>query len=319
MEYSHTRGDTNRNLSFGGDVAGITLVWDPPADVLRNEAVAAAARADVVVVCVGISPNLEREEHEWMRLGMSIPGFYGGDRTDVGLPQPQRELLRAVSATGKRVIVVLLSGSAVAVDPGEASAILAAWYPGEEGGTAIAETLAGDNNPAGRLPVTFYKSVADLPPFDDYSMRNRTYRYFTGQPLFSFGFGLSYSRFAYSGLKLSSAELNAGSSLDVDADVQNTSQRDGDEVAEVYITFPKSESAPIHALRGFSRVHVAAGRAYHLHFSLMPRDLSEVNEAGEHLIAPGEYTISIGGGQPGSSLPMVEGHFTITGSQTLSK
>ena len=138
-----------------------------------------------MVVCVGISPNLEREEHEWMRLGMSIPGFYGGDRTDVALPQPQRELLRAVSATGKPVIVVLLSGSAVAVDPGEASAILAAWYPGEEGGTAIAETLAGDNNPAGRLPVTFYKSVADLPPFDDYSMRNRTYRYFTGQPLVS--------------------------------------------------------------------------------------------------------------------------------------
>jgi beta-glucosidase len=254
-----------------------------------------------------------------MRLGMSIPGFYGGDRTDVALPQPQRELLRALNATGKPVIVVLLSGSAVAVDPGQASAILAAWYPGEEGGTAIAETLAGENNPAGRLPVTFYKSVADLPPFDDYSMRNRTYRYFAGQPLFPFGFGLSYSQFSYSGLELSSAQLNAGSSLDLDANVQNTGQRDGDEVAEVYITFPKSDSAPIHALRGFSRVHVAAGGTRHLHFSLMPRDLSEVNEAGQHIIVPGEYTISIGGGQPGSGLPLVEAHFTITGNKTLPK
>lgn len=319
LEYAHTRGDTNRNLSFGGDVAGITLLWDAPADAQRKEAVAAAEKADVVVACVGISPNLEREEHEWMRLAMSIPGFYGGDRTDVALPQPQRELLRALNATGRPVIVVLLSGSAVAVDPGQASAILAAWYPGEEGGTAIAETLAGDNNPAGRLPVTFYKSVADLPPFDDYSMRNRTYRYFTGQPLFPFGFGLSYSQFAYSGLELSSAQLNAGSSLDLDANVQNTGQRDGDEVAEVYITFPKSDLAPIHALRGFSRVHVAAGGTRHLHFSLMPRDLSEVNEAGEHVILPGEYTISIGGGQPGSGLPTVEAHLMVTGSKTLPK
>jgi beta-glucosidase len=319
LEYAHRRGDTNRNLSFGGDVAGITLLWDAPADAQRNEAVAAAEKADVVVACVGISPNLEREEHEWMRLGMSIPGFYGGDRTDVALPQPQRNLLRALNATGKPVIVALLSGSAVAVDPSQASAILAAWYPGEEGGTAIAETLAGDNNPAGRLPVTFYKSVADLPPFDDYSMRNRTYRYFTGQPLFPFGFGLSYSQFAYTGLELSSAQLNAGSSLDLDANLQNTGQRDGDEVAEVYITFPKSDFAPIHALRGFSRVHVAAGGTRHLHFSLLPRDLSEVNEAGEHVIVPGEYTISVGGGQPGSGLPMVEAHFTITGNKTLPK
>ena len=212
FEYAHKRGDTNRNLSFGGDVAGITLLWDPPADVLRNEAVAAAEKSDVIVACVGISPDLESEENQWMRLGMNIPGFYGGDRTDVALPQPQQELLRALSATGKPVVVVLMSGSAVAVDPNRASAILAAWYPGEEGGTAIAETLAGDDNPAGRLPVTFYKSVADLPPFDDYSMRGRTYRYFTGQPLFPFGFGLSYSQFAYSGLELSSTHLTAGAS-----------------------------------------------------------------------------------------------------------
>ncbi len=317
LEYSHSRGDMNRDLSFGGDAAGIALLWDPPAEALRNEAVAAAEKADVIVACVGISRDLESEENAGMRLG--VPGFYGGDRTDIALPQPQQDLLKALAATGKPVIVVLMSGSAVAVDPDLASAILAAWYPGEEGGTAIAETLAGDNNPAGRLPVTFYKSVADLPPFDDYSMRGRTYRYFTGQPLFPFGFGLSYVQFEYSGLKLSSTEINAGSSLEVGADVRNTSQRDGDEVAELYITFPRSENTPIRALRGFTRVRIPAGETRRIHFALQPRDLSKVNEAGERIIAPGDYTISVGGGQPGSALPVVEGHFTIAGTKTLPK
>ena len=313
LEYSHSRGDMNRDLSFGGDVAGITFLWDPPADALRNEAVATAQKADVIVACVGISRDLESEENQ----GMQFPGFYGGDRTDIALPQPQQDLLKVLAATGKPVIVVLMSGSAVAVDLDLASAILAAWYPGEEGGTAIAETIAGDNNPAGRLPVTFYNSVADLPPFDDYSMRGRTYRYFTGHPLFPFGFGLSYAQFEYSGLELSSMELNAGSSLEVDADVRNSSQRDGDEVAELYITFPNSENAPIRALRGFTRVQIPRGETRRVHFSLQPRDLSEVNKAGERIIAPGDYTISVGGGQPGSGLPVVESHFTIRGMKTL--
>lgn len=317
LEYSHSRGDMNRNLSFGGDVAGITLLWDPPAEALRNEAVAAAQKADLIVACVGISRDFESEENQGMRPG--VPGFYGGDRTDIALPQPQQDLLKVLAATGKPVIVVLMSGSAVAVDPDLASAILAAWYPGEEGGTAIAETIAGDNNPAGRLPVTFYKSEADLPPFDDYSMRGRTYRYFTGRPLFPFGFGLSYAQFDYSGLKLSSTELNAGSSLEVDADVRNASQRDGDEVAELYITFPKSENAPIRALRGFRRVQIPAGETRRVHFSLQPRDLSEVNEAGKRIIAPGDYAVSVGGGQPGSGLPVVESHFAVTGRETLPK
>ncbi len=317
LEYSHSRGGMNRNLSFGGDVAGITLLWDPPAEALRNEAVAAAQKADVIIACVGITRDLESEENAGMRPG--VPGFYGGDRTDIALPQPQQDLLKLLAATGKPVIVVLMSGSAVAVDPDLASAILAAWYPGEEGGTAIAETIAGDNNPAGRLPVTFYKSVADLPPFDDYSMRGRTYRYFAGQPLFPFGFGLSYAQFEYSGLKLSSTELSAGSDLGVDADVRNTSQRDGDEVAELYLTFPKSENAPIRALRGFTRVRIPEGETRRVHFSLQPRDLSEVNDAGERIIASGDYTISVGGGQPGSGLSVVESHFTITGTETLPK
>ena len=319
LDYAHRRGDANRNLSFGGDVASIELVWEAPEEALRNEAVAAAEKADAIVVCLGITRELESEENEWMRLGINLPGFYGGDRTDIALPAPQRRLLHALSATGKPVIVVLMSGSAVAVDPADASAILEAWYPGEEGGTAIAETLAGDNNPAGRLPVTFYKSVADLPPFYDYSMRNRTYRYFTGQPLFPFGFGLSYSQFAYSGLRLSSPALKAGSPLEVDANVRNTSGRDGDEVVELYLTFPKSDYAPIRALRGFTRVHVAAGETRAVHFSLGPRDLSEVNDAGEHVIEPGDYTISVGGGQPGTGAPLAEAKFSVTGSQTLPK
>lgn len=317
LEYSHSRGDRNRNLSFGGDAAGITLLWDPPVEALRNEAVAAAQNADVVVACVGISRDLESEENAGMRPG--VPGFYGGDRTDIALPQPQQDLLKALAATGKPVIVVLMSGSAVAFDPDLASAILAAWYPGEEGGTAIAETIAGDNNPAGRLPVTFYKSAADLPPFDDYSMRGRTYRYFTGQPLFPFGFGLSYAQFQYSGLLLSSTELSRGSSLEVDAEVRNTSPRDGDEVAELYLTFPKSKNAPIRALRGFTRVQIPGGETRRVHFSLQPRDLSEVNEAGERFIARGDYAISVGGGQPGLGLPFVEGHFTIASAETLRK
>ena len=164
--------------------------------------------------------------------------------------------MEAVKATGKPLVVVLMNGSALGVNWANqnANAILEAWYPGEEGGTAIAETLAGANNPAGRLPVTFYKSVNDLPPFDDYSMKGRTYRYFEGQPLYPFGYGLSYSKFAYSNAKLSTSTLKAGRDLQVDVDVRNTSSVAGDEVVQVYLVFPKLPGAPLRALRGFQRV-----------------------------------------------------------------
>lgn len=319
VEYSHSRGDTNRNLSFGGDVAEMKLKWDPPSSALLKVAEVTAAKADVIVACLGISPDLESEEDEFMRLGMNIPGFYGGDRTDVALPAPQQALLRELAATHKPVVVVLFNGSAVAVDTSLASAILDAWYPGEEGGTAIAETIAGENNPAGRLPVTVYKSVSQLPPFNDYSMRGRTYRYFKGQPLFGFGFGLSYSHFVYSGLKLSAEKLDAGSPLEVDADVHNTSTRDGGEVAELYLTFPKSPVSPIRTLRGFTRIHVKAGATEHVHFTLSPRDLSDANEAGDRVISPGAYTITVGGGQPGSGLSVVVAHFSIEGAKSLPR
>ena len=176
----------------------LQLGWIPPARAALAEAEALAKDSDVAIVFVGLSSELEGEE---MR-GVNIPGFLGGDRTSLDLPEPQENLVKAMIATGKPVVVVLTSGSAVAVRSAaeRASAVLAAWYGGEEAGTAIAETLAGVNNPAGRLPVTFYQGVDQLPPFTDYAMKGRTYRYFKGEPLYPFGFGLSYSTFAYSGL-----------------------------------------------------------------------------------------------------------------------
>jgi len=198
-----------------------------------------------------------------------------------------------------------------------ADAILDAWYSGEEGGTAVAQTLAGVNNPAGRLPVTFYKGVDQLPAFEDYSMKNRTYRYFEGQPLYAFGYGLSYSKFEYSNLKLSSARLKAGDSLSVDADVRNTSQTEGDEVVELYLSFPRSPVAPLRALCGFTRIHVGAGDTQRVHFMLDARDLNEVDNKGDRIIASGAYRITVGGGQPGTAAPQAEAGFKIKGKRAL--
>jgi beta-glucosidase len=212
-----------------------------------------------------------------------------------------------------------MNGSALAVNwaNDHANAILDAWYSGEEGGTAIAETLAGVNNPAGRLPVTFYKGTEQLPDFEDYNMKNRTYRYFTGEPLYGFGHGLSYTSFEYSGMKLSNPQLQAGSPLDVEVDIKNTGKRDGDEVAELYISFPKVAGAPLKALRGFKRVHLKAGEQQHVKLTLGVRDLSYVNEAGDRLVGAGDYLITVGGGQPGTAAPHADSHLTIQGEQKL--
>ncbi len=290
------------------------LVWAKRVPGPTPEAIAAAKDADVVVAVVGITSELEGEE-----MLVSEEGFKGGDRTSLDLPKPEQELLEGVASTGKPLVVVLLNGSALSVNWAKehANAILEAWYPGEEGGAAVAQTLAGVNNPSGRLPVTFYTGVDQLPPFEDYSMANRTYRYFTGTPLYPFGYGLGYSKFAYSKVKLSAKNLQAGKPLNVDADVKNTSQRDGDEVVEVYLTFPKLPGAPIRALRGFTRVHIAAGKTAHVRLSLNPRDLSYVTENGDRLIAPGAYSVAIGGGQPGTGAPIVESAFSITGQKQL--
>ena len=298
----------------GGGGANIRLMWRPPqADPLKV-ALSSAKKADVIVAVVGITSELEGEE-----MPVNLPGFKGGDRTSLDLPKEEEDLLKALKATGKPLVVVLMNGSALAVNwaKDNANAILDAWYSGEEGGAAIAETLAGTNNPAGRLPVTFYKGIEQLPPFEDYAMKNRTYRYFTGEPLYPFGFGLSYSKFAYTNLKLSSATLDAGSPLEIDADVQNTGNREGDEVAELYLTPPQTPGAPLRSLRAFARVHVPAGGTQPVHFTLTPRDLSTVNDAGDRLVAAGSYRISVGGGQPGTDAPVAESGFTVSGEQRL--
>jgi beta-glucosidase len=250
---------------------------------------------------------------------VDVPGFMGGDRTSLDLPKEEEDLLEALQATGKPVVVVLMNGSALSVNwaAQHANAILDAWYSGEEGGTAIAETLSGANNPAGRLPVTFYKGVEQLPPFEDYSMKHRTYRYFDGQPLYPFGYGLSYSKFTYTNLKLSASKLHAGDPLSVEVDITNTSDRAGDEVAELYLHFPKSAGALIRALRGFARLHLGAGEVRHVAFTLQARDLSLVNKAGDRIVAAGPYRISVGGGQPGTGAPAAETSFSIRGKQKL--
>jgi beta-glucosidase len=290
------------------------LVWSKIDRRPSPGALAAAKDVDVVVAVVGITSELEGEE-----MPVSEEGFKGGDRTSLDLPKPEQDLLESVAATGKPLVVVLMNGSALSVNwvKEHANAILEAWYSGEEGGAAIAQTLAGVNNPAGRLPVTFYTGVEQLPAFEDYSMSNRTYRYFKGAPLYPFGYGLSYSKFEYSNVKLSANNLHAGDPLNVDADVKNTSARDGDEVVELYLTYPKLPGAPIRALCGFTRVHVRAGETKHVNVPVNPRDLSHVNEAGDRIIAPGSYKLSVGGGQPATDAPVVETDLTITGEAHL--
>ena len=280
--------------------------------MLREQAVRVAKQADVVVAFVGLSPHLEGEE-----MPIKIPGFDGGDRTNLQLPDVQKDLLHALAATGKPLVVVLLNGSALAVNWAQehAAAILDAWYPGEAGGTAIAETLAGQNNPAGRLPVTFYKSVSQLPPFTDYSMKNRTYRYFTGEPLYGFGYGLSYSSFAFSNIQLSTYTVKAGEALTVQADVKNTSGVAGDEVAELYIEYGQRADAPIRALKGFQRIHLAPGQTRRVSFTLDPRDLSLATEEGALMVQPGSYTVFVGGSQPGKGAAGASAAFQITGTK----
>jgi beta-glucosidase len=288
--------------------AGVHLKWQPEPGPLLDQAVQVAKQADVVVAFVGLSPSLEGEE-----MPVHLEGFSGGDRTKINLPQLQEDLLQAVAATGKPLVVVLMNGSALAVPWAKehAAAILEAWYPGEEGGAAIAETLAGDNDPSGRLPVTFYNSIDQLPPFESYAMTGRTYRYFSGQPLYGFGYGLSYTTFAYKHLKLSQANLKPAESLTVEADVTNTGKRSGDEVVELYLRGPQKEGEPLRSLRGLQRVKLQAGETTHVLFTLQPAQLSEVDHDGKTAMQPGDYTVFVGGGQPGQGAG-VEGHFAIS-------
>jgi beta-glucosidase len=290
------------------------LIWAKANNGPSSEAIAAAKNADVVIAIVGITSQLEGEE-----MPVSEPGFLGGDRTSIDLPQPEEDLVQAVAATGKPLAVVLMNGSALAVNwiNEHANAVLDAWYPGEEGGAAVAETLSGKNNPAGRLPVTFYKGVDQLPNFEDYGMANRTYRYFTGKPLYTFGYGLSYTKFSYSDLSVPAQSIVAGQPIGADVTVTNTGKLPGDEVVQLYLKFPPVKGAPRVALRGFERIHLGPGASQKVHFDLNPRDLGIVTEDGNPIIAQGDYTISIGGGQPATGAPGVSSQFHIDGQYAL--
>jgi beta-glucosidase len=278
--------------------AAVQLVWAPPEAGLEAEALRIAEAADAVIMVLGLSPRLEGEE-----MRVEVPGFAGGDRVDIGLPTPQRELLEAVVATGKPLVLVLLNGSALAI-PWAAEnvpAILEAWYPGQAAGNAIADVLFGDYNPAGRLPVTFYRSVDQLPPFEDYDMAGRTYRYFQGDPLFPFGHGLSYTTFRYRGLRVPDS-VRAGEDVEISVEVLNTGPLAGEEVVQLYLhDLEASAPVPIHSLQGVQRIFLEPGEARTVTFTLTPRQLSLIDNQWERVVEPGFFQVSVGGKQPGFS------------------
>ncbi|MCB8998536.1 MAG: glycoside hydrolase family 3 C-terminal domain-containing protein [Bacteroidales bacterium] len=306
-EYFQGRGGAVASLLYG------KVDKDPMAPVVN-----AAMQADAIIYVGGISAGLEGEE-----MSVDIDGFKGGDRTSLDLPAIQLNILKALKESGKPVVLVLLNGSALSVNWANENipAIVEAWYPGEEGGNAIADVLFGDYNPAGRLPLTFYKSVKDLPPFEDYNMTNRTYRYFSGVPLYEFGYGLSYTTFSYSNLNASQT-ISSDQSLKVSVDVLNSGKMDGDEVVELYLKIvnPKFPS-PIHALKSFKRINLKAGEGKTVEFVLSPRDLSLINDNNQRVVVPGLFEIFVGGCQPSvkaiDSGKVLKSGFEVTGSEFL--
>ncbi len=262
-----------------------------------DEAVKLARQSDVVIFVGGLSQALEGEEGQQEGLPKGLVSQ--GDRLRLDLPDIQEKLLQALHETGKPIVLILLNGSAVAVNWAHehVPAILEAWYPGEEGGTAIAEALFGAYNPGGKLPVTFYKSVADLPAFDDYRMEGRTYRYFTGQPLYPFGYGLSYTRFKYSSITLNTPQLAEGGTLTITADVTNVGDVAGDEVVQVYISAGR-QGYPLRQLAAFQRIHLAANTSQQVTFSLTAAQFTRVMDDGTRRLESGRFDIFVGGGQP---------------------
>ncbi|MBO9622025.1 MAG: glycoside hydrolase family 3 C-terminal domain-containing protein [Sphingomonas sp.] len=296
------------------------LVWSPPS-ANGDDAVEAAKQADLVVFVGGLSARIEGEE-----MKVKAEGFAGGDRTSLDLPAPQQKLLERVHATGKPTVLVLMNGSALAVNWADANvpAIVEAWYPGSEGGHAVARLLAGDFSPGGRLPVTFYKSADQLPAFNDYSMKNRTYRYFTGEPLYPFGHGLSYTHFAYAAPRFSSTRVTAKGKVNVSVNVTNDGAADGDEVVQLYVAHPGVTPAPIRALQGFQRIHLKKGETRRVEFTLDSRALSLVDDKGVRRVTPGKVQLWIGGGQPvarsGLAQPSgVAAELEVTGTAVLPK
>ena len=246
-------------------------------------------------MCMGITPRLEGEE-----MKVTVDGFRGGDRTRIDLPDVQQELIKEIYSLGKPVVLVLLNGSALAInwEKDNIPAIVETWYGGQAAGQAIADVLFGDYNPGGRLPVTFYKSVNDLPPFTDYNMQNRTYRYFKGEPLFPFGYGLSYTTFKYSNFKTKKTYA-VGDTINVTVEVKNTGKISGDEVVELYLSdLSSSVPVPIRALKGFKRISLLPGEAKVVSFSLAPDSFSVIDEQNKRVVKPGLFELTVGGSQP---------------------
>ncbi len=272
----------------------VQLLWAPPDIDYEPQALEAAEKAEVIVAVMGLSPLLEGEE-----MPVQVEGFSGGDRTDIKLPRPQADLLQRLHALGKPVVLILLNGSALAIDwaAGHIPAIVEAWYPGQAGGEAIADILFGDYNPAGRLPITFYKSVEDLPPFADYRMAGRTYRYFQGEPLFPFGYGLSYTTFSYHNLQLSAKHIAPNDKLIVSVDVTNTGERGGEEVVQLYIHAPRIEasvSRPLQELKGLQRIRLQPGEMKTVTFTLTAQELGFYDEAKQFAVEPGTFKVLVG-------------------------
>jgi beta-glucosidase len=276
--------------------AHIKLLWSVPGRDREREALEAAEQAEAVILVMGLSPRLEGEE-----MDVPVEGFSGGDRLALELPSIQERLIRRIQALGKPTVLVLLSGSALAVNwaSEHVLAIVEAWYPGQAAGQAIADVLFGDYNPAGRLPVTFYKSVAQLPDFKDYGMPGRTYRYFKGEPLYPFGHGLSYSRFGYSRLEVPKV-VRPDQELVVSVDVQNRGEMAGEEVVQLYLRDVEA-SAPvaIRSLKGFERIFLEPGEKKTVKFILAPKDLSLIDRENQRVVEPGLFEVTVGGKQPG--------------------
>ncbi len=297
-----------------------TLTWTETTRDYHQEALDAARKADVIVFCGGITANLEGEE-----MPLEIDGFSHGDRTHINLPAIQEGLLKELYKTGKPVVFVNFSGSAMAMNWEDENlpAIIQAFYPGEATGKALARLLFGDFNPSGRLPVTFYKSVEDLPPFKDYTMDGRTYRYFSGEPLYGFGYGLSYSTYSYRNL-LVPTTVNTGSEVKIHVEVSNTGKMDGEEVVQVYITDNEASApVPLRSLAGFKRVYLRAGETKKIEITLKPERFSLIDKTYNRYIEPGKFTLSVGGKQPPRMAPVdgsaVQAEIILTGPPVLVK
>lgn len=281
LDFEYLRSDAQLNFDLG---------FKKEVDI--NKSVERVKDADIVIFAGGISPSLEGEE-----MGVNLPGFKGGDRTDIELPAVQRELIAALERAGKKVILVNCSGSPIGLEPEteKCEAILQAWYPGQAGGTAVAEVLFGDYNPAGRLPVTFYRNVSQLPDFEDYSLAGRTYRYMTQTPLFPFGYGLSYTIFEYGQMVLDKVKMGTGQTLKLTIPVTNKGGRNGEEVVQVYLKKHDDAEGPNRALRAFKRVTIPAGKTVNVEFELKDKALEWWDkESNTMRICTGAYDIMVG-------------------------